>query len=133
MTERGGLFRGLLSGSADGVDRLFHGLRHGFLHCLGSLVNRRFVLELGAADVAVYGISGQLRVAVRTLLLILHGVDMSVDNVKVFLELLDFGDYLRDLRGGVNAEYLLLVGKLSEVSELLVDLAPDLGGGNLVL
>ena len=58
---------------------------------------------------------------------------MSVDDVEVLLELLYIGYQLRDLSGGVNAEYLFLVGILTDIAELLVDFASDFGGSNLVL
>ena len=58
---------------------------------------------------------------------------MSVDDVEVLLELLDVGNELSDFSGGINAEYLFFVGILTDIAELLVDLAADLGCGNLVL
>ena len=58
---------------------------------------------------------------------------MSVDDVEVLLELLYIGYQLSDLSGGVNAEYLFLVGILTDIAELLVDFASDFGGSNLVL
>ena len=58
---------------------------------------------------------------------------MSVDDVEVLLELLYIGYQLGYLSGGVNAEYLFLVGILTDIAELLVDFASDFGGSNLVL
>ena len=58
---------------------------------------------------------------------------MSVDDIEVLLELLYIGYQLSDLSGGVNPEYLFLVGILTDIAELLVDFASDFGGGNLVL
>ena len=129
-----GFFRCLSCGLGRGFNRFLNNLCSSFGSFLSCGSGSRLIfLYLRAANVAVDGVSGDFSLALRALLLILDGIDMSVDDVEVLLELLYIGYQLSDLSGGVNAEYLFLVGILTDIAELLVDFASYFGGGNLVL